>query len=606
MTNKQLATDILKEIGGKENINNVTHCATRLRISVNDLEQVNMKEIEKQQGILKVVNAGSQVQIVIGDQVNNVYQEFIKLTGETIQSEPVPNEKKENLFSRFFDLLSGSLTPLIPVFAGAGMIKAILILIVMFNLDFMETGTFHVLSAAGNAVFYFFPILLGFTIAKKLNVNVYIGATIGAALMEPNFTSLVTEEASKNFLGIPIIAMDYASSLLPILITILIYSYLEKFLKKYIPVSLQIFMVPMLSLVIMVPFAVLVFGPFGLYVSNLLGTFFTWLISLNPVIAGILLSSTWIFIVSLGLHWALMPIAIQNLATLGSDSILALTAGSSFAALGIVLGVYFKTRDKELKSFALTSGLSLFLAGVGEPMMYGIVFRYKKIIKLGLIGSAVAGGLMGLFNVKLIAFTSFVNIFTIASFSPLVPTLIIWIVAAAINCALIMIFGFEDKPEKNETEEIDVSKIKINSPLNGELVELSQVNDDIFSSGVMGEGVAILPSEGKVVSPFAGEVVMITETSHAIGIKSDTGVELLIHIGIDSFKLDGKGFNVLVENGQKIKANDVLIKFDSTVFEEADIDPTVIIVITNSNDFEQINIQQKTGQIEMNQVLFEI
>lgn len=601
MTNKQLATDILKEIGGKENINNVTHCATRLRISVNDLEQVNMKEIEKQQGILKVVNAGSQVQIVIGDQVNNVYQEFIKLTGETLQSKPVSNEKKENLFSRFFDLLSGSLTPLIPVFAGAGMIKAILILIVMFNLDFMETGTFNVLSAAGNAVFYFFPILLGFTIAKKLNVNVYIGATIGAALMEPNFTSLVTEEASKNFLGIPIIAMDYASSLLPILITILIYSYLEKFLKKYIPASLQIFMVPMLSLVIMVPFAVLVFGPFGLYVSNLLGTFFTWLISLNPVIAGILLSSTWIFIVSLGLHWALMPIAIQNLTTLGSDSILALTAGSSFAALGIVLGVYFKTRDKELKSFALTSGLSLFLAGVGEPMMYGIVFRYKKILKLGLVGSAVAGGLMGLFNVKLIAFTSFVNIFTIASFSPLVPTLIIWIVAAAINCALIMIFGFEDKPEK-----VEDSKSQINSPLNGELVELSQVNDDIFSSGVMGEGVAILPSEGKVVSPFAGEVVMITETSHAIGIKSDTGVELLIHIGIDSFKLEGRGFKVLVENGQKIKANDVLIEFDATVFEEANIDPTVIIVITNSNDFEQINIQQKTGQIETNQVLFEI
>ncbi|OSM25636.1 hypothetical protein B6S41_01640 [Enterococcus faecalis] len=605
-----LAQKIFDYVGGKSNINNVTHCATRLRISVLHTDKVEINRLDSLSNVLKVVLAGNQVQVVIGDTVNKVYKEFIQLTGE--EFDHVENkEESGSLFTRFFDLLSGSLTPLIPVFAGAGMLKAMLILLQTFHLISDNMGFYKVISAAGNAVFYFFPIMLGFTVAQKLKVNPFVGATIGAALLEPNFTVMVTEGVGVNFLGIPLIPMDYSGSMLPVFVAILVYSYIERFLQKYIPSSVQIFLVPMLSLGIMVPFTALVFGPFGLYISELVGNAINAIIGFNSVLAGGVISGLWLFIVSLGLHWALMPIAIQNLNLYGSDQILAMAAGCVFASLGIAIGVFLKTKDKELKTFAMSSALGQLIAGVGEPVMYGIIFRYKRLLPIILISGGISGALIGRLDIKLVAFTAFTNIFTIASYSPVLKMLVVWVVTVIITATLVVTFGYEDKDindgKSEKKEEISTGNRDevetIGAPLSGKVQKLHTLDDEIFSSGVMGKGVAIVPTENKIFAPFDGEVIMITETKHAIGLKSDSGIELLIHVGVDTFKMNGEGFSLNVKKNQRIYKGNLMLTFDKSAIVAKGLDPAVIIVITNSSNYDTISDNQLKSNVEINDSL---
>lgn len=608
---KDLASKILAEVGGKENVGGVTHCATRLRITVHNPDKVDLKALEKQKGVIKVIRAGQQIQVVIGDKVGKVYEAFTEISGPISKA---PAKVEGNFLVRFFDLLSGSLTPLIPVFAGAGMIKALLILMVTAGVLTDKSGAYAVLSAAGNSVFYFFPIMLGYTISKKLGANELIGAAIGAALLEPSFTALVTNKSTETFFGIPIIPTDYASSLLPIFIAIYVYSKLEKLLRKYVPLSLQIFLVPMVCLGVMVPFTILVFGPFGMYVSAWVGNGINMAINLNTVIAGAIIGGLWIIIVSMGLHWAIIPIALQNLATNGHDQILAFANAAVFTSLGIALGVLLKTRNKEMRAYAAAGALGQFLAGIGEPVLYGITFRFKRVAVIAFVMSGITGAFMGLFDIKMVGFTAFTNIFTIVSFSPLPMVIITWFGSVVATAAVVYFFGYSDKELNEQADENFMEETKSESGASdaetelysickGTYVKLSDVDDQVFSSGTMGKGYAIEPTEGKIYAPFDGIVTTIYPTQHAIGLTSATGIEFLIHIGIDTFKLEGKGFHGKVEAGDIFRRGDLLMEFDIETIRKAGLHATVIGVVTNEDECPKLALHEYEGMVDQDNVL---
>lgn len=369
--NEQLAHDILECVGGMENVNKVTHCATRLRFNLKDESIVKEDEL-KQLNILKVMKAGGQFQVVVGPEVPDVFK-YIGFTG----GEDSSNEttEKVSVLNRVFDTISGSFSPLIPVFCGAGLVKAVCAVLTMLNILQATDSTYLILSATGNSVFYFLPVILGFSIAKKLNVSPYVAAAIGAALMEPNFTGLAAAEGTVTFAGIPVFVSDYASSVLPIF--------------------------------------------------------------------GAVLSAIWIFVVVLGLHWAIIPILINNIAINGSDPLMGVLQGASWVAVGIAVGTFLKTKDGRLKEVAISGFIPAFLSGITEPILYGIMFRYKRALIIAIVSMGVCGALGGLIGVAATQLAG--GIFTVLTYLPVVNYLIVIAVAILLPVVLIMIFGLGEE-----------------------------------------------------------------------------------------------------------------------------------------------------------------
>lgn len=442
MKHQKLVQEITTNVGGESNILSIVHCATRLRFSLEDITKAKKMELEKVNGVLKVIESGGQIQVVIGDHVDEVYKELTETIHLSGDSKTVNN--KQSISARLFSLISGSFSPLIPMLAGAGVLKAFLTLFVTMSWLNSASGTYIILSAAANAVFYFLPIMLGFTIAVKVGANPYVGATIGAALLEPSFTALIDSTELVTFLGIVVKATNFSTTVFPIFLAVLLLGVLEKALKKYVPPAIKLFFIPMISLVIIVPFTILVFGPFSQIFSQLIFQTVTSLINLNPMVAGMFLGGFWLLIVALGLHWALIPVIIGNIMA-GGDPIVALVAPCVGAALGVALGVLLKTKDRDLKSLAGSSFVSGVFSGVVEPILYGILFKYRKALYFSMIAGSVGGLLMGLFGVKLVQFAFFVNLFTIPAFTPIIPYIISLLVSMTIGVVLVFVLGYEDK-----------------------------------------------------------------------------------------------------------------------------------------------------------------
>jgi PTS system beta-glucosides-specific IIC component len=594
MSYNKLAKDILQFVGGDQNVSSLVHCATRLRFKLKDNKKAQKKEIQNLNGILSVVESGGQFQVVVGSHVSNVYEEIIKI-GNFGKNSSSTDEPKGTIMSIIFETVSRSFSPLIGAFAGAGMLKAVLTILVSLGWLSQESGTYHILSAAGNAVFYFLPIMLGITLATKLGANPFVGGTIGAALLEPNLTGLLAEGKTTSFLSVPVVLMDYSSSVFPIFIAVSIYAALEKFLKKVIHKDVQMFLVPMLSLVIIVPLTVIAFGPFGVYTGNAIGSGISFLSDKSGILTGAVLGAAWTFLTILGLHWSLVPIILANIAA-GGDPIFAMVASGVFAQMGVALGIFLKTKDKQVKALAGSTAVPGLLAGVTEPIIYGLVLRFKRTVPYVAIAGAVGGAINGLLGVKGITF-AFPSLLSISAFSP-IGTYTIGVLAALVCGALLTIlFGFEDKKQQevaNNQQEIDnkaenkpllMKTASIVSPLTGDVKLLNQVNDQVFSSGALGKGIAIEPTTGKAFSPVDGVVSTLFPTGHAIGITSDEGIEILIHIGIDTVQLDGKYYDPQIKQGDQVKQGDLLVNFDIERIKEAGYQVTTPIIITNTVNY---------------------
>lgn len=628
MKYEKLAKDIIENVGGKENVTSVVHCITRLRFKLKDESRANTDVLKNMDGVVTVMKSGGQYQVVIGNHVPDVYKDVVTIGGFQSES-PVEEEdgKKQNLFNRFIDMISGIFAPTLGVLAATGMIKGFNALFMALGWYSDKSGTYQILNAIGDCLFYFFPIFLGFTAAKKFKGNQFIGMAIGAALVYPTlsgltagkplftlFTGTMFESPIHiTFLGIPVILMTYSSSVIPIVIAAWVGAKLEKWFTKVIPDVVKTFLVPFFTLLVTVPLTFIVIGPIATWAGQLLGQLTLWLISLSPIVAGIFLGALWQVFVIFGLHWGLIPIAINNMVVMHSDPILALIFAASFAQTGAVLGVWLKTKDKKLKSLSIPAFISG-IFGVTEPAIYGITLPKKKPFIISCIAAAIGGGLLGIFGSKVYMMGG-LGIFGFPSMIDPKAGINMGFWGAIIAVAVAFILGFiltylfggagkENKhadvsetknPEQKQTD-VNVKSEVISSPFTGDVKSLSELKDAAFASGALGKGVAIEPSEGKLYSPVSGIVSVLFPTHHAIGITSDQGAEILIHIGMDTVQLEGKYFSAHTTQGARIEKGQLLIEFDMESIKSAGYVVTTPVVVTNQEQYKLVPTEEQSIQ----------
>nr|WP_263326497.1 beta-glucoside-specific PTS transporter subunit IIABC [Neobacillus sp. Marseille-Q6967] len=623
MKYEQLAKDIIDNVGGRDNVNSVVHCITRLRFRLKDESKANTDVLKNMEGVVTVMKSGGQYQVVIGNHVPDVYKAVVDVGGFQSQS-PVDADGGDKQKSSFIDIISSIFTPVLGVLAATGMIKGFVALFVALKWLDNTSGTYHILNALGDSLFYFFPIFLGYTAIKKFGGNHFVGMALGATLVYPTLTTLTTGDPITTlfsgsvfqspvyitFLGIPVILMSYASSVIPIILAAYFAAKLENWLKKIIPDVVKAFLVPFFTLLIAVPITFLVIGPIATWAGVLVGQATLWLYNLSPIIAGLFVGGLWQVFVIFGLHWGLVPVAINNLTVHGADPVLGTMFAASFAQIGAVLGVWLKTKQQKLKSLSIPAFISG-IFGVTEPAIYGITLPLKRPFIISCIGGAVGGAILGFANSQ-IYMVGGLGIFGIPTY--ISPTegitfgfwgaIISIIVGFLVGFILTYLFGLgkgNDSPEsgkdtaavtntpantqavRNNSSEI------ISSPFNGEVVPLSQIKDEAFASGALGRGVGIEPFEGKLYSPVSGTVSALFPTNHAIGITSDQGAEILVHVGMDTVELNGKYFTVHTSQGARVEKGQLLIEFDIAGLKGEGYIVTTPVIVTNHEQYGQVD-----------------
>lgn len=609
------AKELLALVGGKENVNQLVHCATRLRFELKDESLAQKKEIEAKPYVLSVIISGGQYQIVIGPKVTEYFAALMQLLNLDESKKSHEGKQKISLLK----VISGAFSPLIPLLAGAGMIKALLMVLVEFGLLSDASSTYAILSAAGNSVFYFMPIFLGITLSKQFGGNMYVGGAIGAALLEPSFTGLIGQEGV-NFLGISVVPVDYATTVFPIFIISFVYAFLDKQLRKIVKQELQMFLVPMICLLVLVPMAILVFGPFGTTIGNLVSSFISMLFDFSNLLAGLVLGATYPFLTILGLHWGFTPITLQNLSQFGGDVLEGAAVCCVYAEIGIAIGAYLKGRKgSKIREIAGPTILTGFLAGVTEPILYGIVMRYKRLMAIVAIAGGVGGAINGLFHVTMNAYV-FHNLFSVAmmTYSPFVPFLIGCAAALATGLLLTYFWGIpaEDSADfqapgeaalpQTQSTSMAAQPFDIAAPANGTVIALEQVEDEAFAQGAVGQGAAILPTDGKIYAPTDGKISMVFPTGHAVGMQCDNGAELLIHIGLNTVELKGKYFTVHVKDGDTVKKGQLLLECDIEQVQQAGYPLTTPVLITNTDAFQVTCLPAYGTQVAVGDAMLEV
>lgn len=649
-----LAKTIIKDVGGKDNVISVVHCTTRLRFKLKDEKKANDDALKDTDGVVTVVKAGGQYQVVIGNEVADVYEAVLKeggFSGGGQVADDDLDDSNMSLMDKAIDLISGIFTPILGAMAAAGMIKGLTAMCASFGWLAKTSGTYEVLYAIGDGFFYFLPLILAITSAKKFKVDRFTAITIGAAMCYPAMVAMnsskkvlfdlfngtfLHSQVHATFLGIPIISMNYTSTVIPIILAVWFASVVERWCKKWIPTVVKTFLVPFVTLLIVVPLTFLIIGPLATWIGNALAAITSAVYNFSPVLAGVLLGSFWQVFVIFGVHWGFVAVMMSNIAALGYDPILGLSLGASFAQIGVVLAILLQTKDQKLKGIALPAFLSG-IFGVTEPAIYGVTLPRKKPFVLSCIAAGIGGGLIGFFGTKMYMMGG-MGVFVIpAAIGPktgvdmsVYGLMIAMAVSFVLGFILQIALGkksvdqaYDEKQAKTvqevanqadaiakaapslaSTSDLNVST-ELVSPLAGELLPLSEVKDEVFSSGAMGEGVAVEPSEGVLHAPADGKVVMTFPTGHAIGMKTSDGAEILMHIGMDTVNLQGHGFETLVAKGDEVKAGDELVKFDIDAIHAKGYVVTTPIVVTNSKDYEKITVVSQ-GKVKVGQEILDL
>ena len=600
MEYKALAQDILSHVGGKENIVSLVHCATRLRFKLKESGKADAEALKANPGVIMVVESGGQFQVVIGNHVHDVWQAVCDEAGITDDSEPVAVKgEKISILGQVIDVVSGIFTPFLGVMAATGLLKGLLALAVACGWLNPEQATYKIWFAASDALFFFFPLFLGYTAGKKFGGNPFITMVIGGALTHPLMiqafeAAQAPGAAAEYFLGIPVTFINYSSSVIPIILAAWVSCWIERRSNALLPSAMKNFFTPAICLAIVVPLTFLIIGPLATWLSHMLANGYQTVYVVAPWLAGAALGGLWQVCVIFGLHWGLVPLMINNMTVLGHDSMLPVILPAVLAQVGAVLGIFLATRDARQKVLA-GSAFSAGLFGITEPAVYGLTLPLRRPFIFGCVAGALGGAITAFSNSYAFSF-GLPNIFFPAQMIPpggidasvwggLIGTAVAFILA----CALTFFAGV---PRKTG-EPVVVAKASENdvlAPMTGTVLALDQVPDSTFASGLLGKGVAIIPAEGKVIAPFSGEVASIFQTKHAIGLLSDSGIELLIHVGIDTVKLDGAPFTTHVKEGDKIQAGDLLLTFDRQMILDAGYDLATPIIISNSDDYPGLEI----------------
>ncbi|WP_313351714.1 beta-glucoside-specific PTS transporter subunit IIABC [Exiguobacterium sp.] len=594
----QLAKEIIESVGGEQNVSSLVHCATRLRFVLKDKAKADKLKLEKLEGVIAVKESGGQFQVVVGNTVPEVYQAIGKQTKLMEEStESRETNEKGNIFGRAIDIISSIFTPLLGVMAGAGILKGLLAIATNAGWLIPTETTYIILNATADSLFYFLPILLAVTSARKFGANQFVAMTVAGALIYPTIIQLKTEAVATTFFGIPVTMMSYTSTVIPIILAVWVMSYVEKFFNRYVHESVKNFVTPLIALVTIVPLTLIVFGPIGVTSGDLIAAFILKVLAFNPILAGAFIAGVWQILVIFGIHWGVVPIFINNIATKGYDYIKPATAPAIFAQAGASFGVMLRSKNKKLKTLAGSTGITA-LFGITEPAVYGVTLRLKRPFIAAVISAAVGGGIVGHFGSVAVASGPpgllTLPVFIGDSMTAFYGLLIGVGVSFFLSMVLTYILGFEDDPIEKEVEKNvrPSTEMTIPSPVSGQIVSLEKVSDSVFASGAMGKGFAVVPTEGKVIAPVSGQVTAIFASKHAIGIRSEDGMEILIHVGIDTVRLDGTHFELHVTQDQKIEPGDVLITFDMESIQAEGYDIITPVIFTNLSEERQITIDQ--------------
>ncbi|RKJ45661.1 PTS beta-glucoside transporter subunit IIABC [bacterium 1XD8-76] len=612
---ENLAKEIVKKVGGKENVASLTHCVTRLRFVLKDESRAEDEALKNMDGVVTIMKSGGQYQVVIGSHVPEVYADVCPIVGIDTRDQNGQEEEKPKggLGDRFIDTVSGIFQPILGILSASGMLKGLNSLFSFMGLYAETSGTYLYLSAFSDALFMFLPVLLAFTASKKFKLKPFVGMTIGCALCYPTiqlsalsgaaeplytlFAGTVFESpVYQTLFGIPVIAMDYTSTVIPIILIVYFASKVQKLMEKIIPEIVAFFFVPMFTLLISLTAGFIVIGPVATFGSNLILQGILLVRGLSPLFAGALVGGLWQVLVMFGLHWGFIPVYINNIMTVGYDNIMMPFFGATWATTGVVLAMMIKTKDKKLKSLCVPAAISGFF-GVTEPAIYGITLPRKKPFVISCIAAAIVGAFYGMIDLKEYMFGG-LGIFEFPAMIDPATGDLNNVTMAAIGAAAATILGFvltfvfckTDEAKKDQTAEKEISLKKeiLVSPLSGKVIPLSEVTDAAFSSGILGKGVAILPEKGEVKAPANGTIQAIFPTKHAIGMVTEQGAELLIHIGMNTVQLDGEGFTSRVSEGMKVKKGEVLVTFDKKMIEEKGYSLETPVLITNADDVADI------------------
>ncbi len=608
MDKKSLAQAILNQVGGPSNITQISNCATRLRMNFKNEKLVNLEALKKIPGVLDAVYKSGQYQIIIGTDVANVCTEIGKLGHVEIAAGPSASKKSGGKLDQLMDVFASIFTPVIPAITAAGMIKAILVVCVLFGMS-KQSQTYAIINFIADSGFYFLPIMLAFSTAKKLGCNPYLAAMIGGMLLHPNFTALVAEGKPLSIWGLPIKLISYSSSVIPIILAVWLMSYVERFADKISPKPIKFFTKPVLTILIVAPITLVVLGPLGSSIGDCIAIAIDFVNLHASWLVSTLMGAFMPLLVLTGMHWSFLPILMTSYTTYGYESIMGPgSLVSNICQSSAALCVALRTKNKNLKQLASSAGITALL-GITEPAMYGVTLRLKKPLIAVMIGGASGGLYAGIMGV--VRYTSgtpgllSLPIFIGENPMNIVNACIAALIGFIVTFILTWILGFEDPVEQETPAKQSTikrppalsQKIMIYNPVKGKADKLSSVNDVNFANEIMGKGVAIVPTEGKVVAPFDGKVSVVFNTGHAIGLTSNDGIELLIHVGIDTAELNGKHFIPHAKQGDSFKKGDLLFEFDQKAIEAAGYDITTSLVVTNSaNYFDVVSV--KEGEVE--------
>lgn len=596
MKYEKLSKEIIEAVGGKENIISLVHCATRLRFTLKDEKKAHDDQINNMKEVLSLVKKGGQYQLVIGNQVHDVYLEVVKLADIKEDGEEETPKKKQGIINTVFGAIIGSVGPLIPPLVACGLGKCILMVLTLTKVLSTESQTYYIFNFVFDTTFTFLPVLIAFSAAKQFKCNPYLAAFLGCMLIHPSWSEMVAVGTPVKLFGvIPVLAMKYTSTIIPSIMIIWVMSYVERFFNHHIPTMVKNFLAPLLTVLVMAPLSFIILAPamnvVSLGISKVVMLFYNHFGMLAIGVSCLLYP----WLVSTGMHAALALAGIEMIGKSGFDPFtrtLTLCHNMSQGAASFAIGL--KTKNKEFKSTCFSSSLTAFLAGITEPCLYGVTLKLKKPMYACMIGGGIAGLYAGFVGLKAYAFLT-PGFFSLPMWmsenngNNFMNALITIAICVVVTFIATLIIGFDDPVESKETLSSHNPEIKtLASPMSGQLMDLEQVEDETFSSEVIGKGIAIIPNDGKVYAPCDGKISATFDTKHAIGLTSYQGIELLIHIGIDTVKLEGNYFREIVKKGEKVKKGDLLLEFDLDKMKRAGVDPTTMIVVTNSSDYLEV------------------